>query len=142
MKHPVKHLSTSHLGRLVLLTLPLLLALAPPANATKINLYPTAYIYDPAPSCTCLVAANADVVRFVNQTVEVVSSAVQSGPTGVTGELHVAPRVLWGWARSASTTSSALTSRHSTLPRYQDSYPSTLRTTSSRRLAVHTERSR
>ena len=86
MKHLVNHLLTSHLGRIALLTMPLLLAVAAPASAAKYNgtgYYN--YFPDPPPSCTCLLAGGgADLVTFVGQTVNAVSVVHNPGPNADT----------------------------------------------------------
>src|SRR5713101_1947036 len=68
MKHLVKHLWTSHLGRLVLLTMPLLLAVAAPVRAQHVvttnEMYPITGLYQYTPSAPCSCSGPSDAVNL------------------------------------------------------------------------------
>ena len=143
MKHLVNHLLTSHLGRIALLTMPLLLAVAAPASAAKYNgtgYYN--YFPDPPPSSTCLLAGGgADLVTFVGQTVNAVSVVHNPGPNA-TIEVHVIPTDVVGVGASGCHYHVVGGNKEAfNNSRHQDSSTTALRTTSSRRLAVHPPRS-
>jgi len=82
----VKHLWTSRLGRLVLLTMPLLVTVAAPVHAqnpvTTSRMYPITggHIYFPPTPCSCF-STSSDAVTLSG--VIHVLTQVQPGPTGL-----------------------------------------------------------
>jgi hypothetical protein len=89
----MRYLWTPHLGRLVLVTMPLLLAVAAPVRAqhqvTTNEEYPITGVYDYTPSVPCGCSGPSDVVNLRGVLHMMVQA--QTGPTGVVtmhGNLH------------------------------------------------------